>query len=52
MEENLREILEKVCQLSQQNPEFDVALRERLKIASANSVVVDDERINEIYSSV
>lgn len=49
MEENLREILEKVCQLSQQNPEFDVALRERLKIASANSVVVDDERINEIY---
>lgn len=49
MESNEKEAIEKIYQFSQQNPEFDMELRKRLKIASANSVISEDERINQIY---
>ena len=41
--------LDKICKLTQQNSEFDAELRKRLNVASANSVVVVDERITQIY---
>ena len=41
--------IDRITRLTQQNAEFDVELRKRLKVASANSVLSDDERITEIY---
>ena len=41
--------IDKITRLTQQNAEFDMELRKRLNVASANSVLLDDERINEIY---
>ena len=41
--------IDKITRLTQQNAEFDMELRKRLNVASANSVLSDDERINEIY---
>ena len=49
MEPNLQAALDKVYQLSQQNREFDMELRKRLGVASANSASSVDERINQIY---
>ena len=41
--------IDKITRLTQQNAEFDMELRKRLNVASANSILLDDERINEIY---
>ena len=41
--------IDKITRLTQQNAEFDMELRKRLNVASANSVLLDDERINQIY---
>lgn len=41
--------IDKIARLTQQNTEFDIELRKRLNVASANSVLSDDERINDIY---
>ena len=41
--------IDKIARLTQQNTEFDRQLRKRLNVASANSVLSDDERINDIY---
>ena len=41
--------IDRITRLTQQNAEFDMELRKRLNVASANSVLLDDERINEIY---
>ena len=41
--------IDKITRLTQQNAEFDMELRKQLNVASANSVLSDDERINEIY---
>ncbi len=49
MDDKLISTIEKITRLTQQNAEFDVELRKRLNVASANSVLSDDERINQIY---
>lgn len=41
--------IDKIARLTQQNAEFDMELRKRLNVASANSVLSVDERINQIY---
>ena len=41
--------IDEIARLTQQNTEFDMELRKRLNVASANSVLSDDERINDIY---
>ncbi len=41
--------IDKIIRLTQQNTEFDLELRKRLNVACANSVLLDDERINQIY---
>ena len=41
--------IDKITRLTQQNAEFDMELRKRLNVASANSVLSVDERINQIY---
>ena len=41
--------IDKIARLTQQNTEFDMELRKRLNVASANSVLSDDERIIDIY---
>lgn len=50
MDDRLNDTIDKVCRLSDKNPEFGRELRKRLGIAySANSALADDEKINEIY---
>lgn len=49
MDDKLMSTIDKITRLTQQNAEFDMNLRKRLKVASANSVLSDDERIIEIY---
>jgi len=50
MDEKLKSTINKIIQLSKQNEEFNVELRKALEIMpSANSVLFDDERINQIY---
>lgn len=49
MDEKLMSTIDKISRLSQQNAEFDMELRKRLNVASANSVLYDDERIKQIY---
>lgn len=49
MYEKLQTILNKIVRLCSQNPEFDMKLRKQLRVASANSGLLDDERINQIY---
>lgn len=49
MDDKLMSTIDKITRLTQQNAEFDMELRKRLNVASANSVLLDDERINEIY---
>lgn len=50
MEENKKAAIEKIYQLTKQDAEFNEELRKKLGITSvANSVVIDDERISQIY---
>lgn len=49
MDDKLMSTIDKITRLTQQNSEFDMELRKRLNVASANSVLPDDERINQIY---
>lgn len=49
MDDKLMSTIDRITRLTQQNAEFDMELRKRLKVASANSVLSDDERITEIY---
>lgn len=49
MDDKLMSTIDKIARLTQQNTEFDMELRKRLNVASANSVFSDDERINQIY---
>lgn len=49
MDEKIISTLDKIIRLTQQNTEFDTELRKRLNIASANSTIIDDERITQIY---
>lgn len=49
MDDKLMSTIDKITRLTQQNAEFDMELRKRLNVASANSVLSDDERINQIY---
>lgn len=50
MEENKKAAIEKIYQLTKQDAEFNEELRKKLGITSvANSAVIDDERLNQIY---
>lgn len=49
MDDKLMSTIDKISRLTQQNTEFDMELRKRLNVASANSALSDDERINQIY---
>ena len=50
MDEKLKSTIDKIVQLSKQNPEFDAELRKRLEMtSSANYALVEDERISQIY---
>ena len=49
MDDKLMSTIDKITRLTQQNAEFDMELRKRLNVASANSVLSVDERINQIY---
>lgn len=50
MDEKLKSTIDKIVQLSKQNIEFGAELRKRLDItSSANSALVVDERISQIY---
>lgn len=49
MDDKLIFTIDKITKLTQQNAEFDMELRKRLNLASASSVLSDDERINQIY---
>lgn len=49
MDDKLISTIDKIARLTQQNTEFDMELRKRLNVASANSVLSVDERINQIY---
>lgn len=49
MEDKLQSTIEKIVQLSKQNAEFNLELRKRLDMSSANCVPIDDDRIDQIY---
>lgn len=50
MEENKKAAIEKIYQLTKQDAEFNEELRKKLGITSvANSVIIDDERLSQIY---
>lgn len=49
MDEKLKSTIDKIVQLSKQNPEFDAELRKRLEITSSAKSVYDEERIAQIY---
>jgi hypothetical protein len=50
MEEKLKATIDKIVQLSKQNEEFNINLRKALMVMpSAKSVLLDDERIGQIY---
>ena len=48
MDEKLKSTIDKIVQLSTQNPEFDAELRKRLEITSSAKSVYDEERIVRI----
>lgn len=48
MDEKLKSTIDKIVQLSKQNPEFDAELRKRLDITSSAKSVYDEERIVRI----
>lgn len=45
MDDKLISTIDKITKLTQQNTEFDMELRKRLNVASANSVLSGDERV-------
>ena len=49
MDEKLKNTIEKIYILSQQNSEFDIKLRKRLEIIPESSSLFEDERMNHIY---
>lgn len=50
MDEKLKTTIEKIVQLSKQNPEFDTELRKKIGIlSSATSCFIDNERFDHIY---
>lgn len=49
MEDKLQSTIEKIVQLSKQNAEFNLELRKRLDMSSANCVPIDDYRLDQIY---
>ena len=50
MEENKKVAIEKIYQLTKQDAEFNDELRKKLGItSSANTSIIDDERISQIY---
>lgn len=50
MEDNKKAAIEKILLLSKQDKEFNEELRKRLDITPvANSAIMDDERLNQIY---
>ena len=49
MDDKIKSTLDKIIRLTQQNAEFDKELRKLLNMASANSVLLEDERINQIF---
>ena len=50
MEENKKVAIEKIYQLTKQDAEFNDELRKKLRItSSANTAIIDDERISQIY---
>lgn len=50
MEENKKAAIEKIYLLTKQDAEFNDELRKKLGITSvANSVIIDDERLNQIF---
>lgn len=50
MEENKKAAIEKIYKLTKQDAEFNDELRKKLGItSSANSALIDDERLNHIY---
>lgn len=49
MDDKIKSTLDKIIKLTQQNAEFDKELRKLLNVASANSVLLEDERINQIF---
>lgn len=49
MDDKIKSTLDKVIRLMQQNAEFNTELRKRLNVASANSTIINDERISQIY---
>ena len=50
MEENKKAAIEKIYQLTKQDAEFNDELRKKLGITSvANSALIDDERLSQIY---
>lgn len=50
MDDNKKTAIEKIYLLTKQDAEFDEELRKRLGITPlANSAIIDDERINQIY---
>lgn len=50
MEESKKSAIEKIYLLTKQDAEFNKELRKKLGItSSANSVIVDEERLNQIY---
>lgn len=48
MDEKLKSTIDKIIQLSKQNPEFDAELRKRLNITSSAKSVYDEDRIVRI----
>lgn len=48
MDEKLKSTIDKIVQLSKQNPEFDAELRKRLNITSSAKSVYDEDRIVRI----
>ena len=50
MEDNKKAAIEKIYRLTKQDAEFNEELRKRLGMtSSANSVVIDDDRLSQIY---
>ena len=50
MDKDKESVLERVLLLAQHDPEFDEELRKKLgKTSVANSVLFEDERLNQIY---
>ncbi len=49
MDERIKGTVDKVVQLTKQNPEFDQELRKALGIKSQGAIAINDDRLDEIY---